>query len=145
VGNPELLYGLQTEEQPNCIQVNLNSVAPLYRAASLVAAVWHITLTSRDELHLLPTFCCFPAFGDRISIGAKTAPTATFPPGPKGLPLIGNLRDLPKDYEWLTYEKWGQELGKQKNGLPVATLYQSIDAQGLISFTWSFSGRIWLS
>jgi hypothetical protein len=49
-----------------------------------------------------------------------------FPPGPKGLPLIGNLRDLPKDCEWLTYEKWGQELGKQNNGLPVATLYQSM-------------------
>jgi hypothetical protein len=35
-----------------------------------------------------------------------------FPPGPKGLPLIGNLRDLPSKYQWLTYEKWGREIGK---------------------------------
>jgi hypothetical protein len=47
-----------------------------------------------------------------------------FPPGPKGLPLIGNLRDLTNEDQWLTYEKWGQELGKQKNVLPLATLYQ---------------------
>ncbi|KAF8269892.1 CyP450 monooxygenase [Lactarius quietus] len=34
-----------------------------------------------------------------------------FPPGPKGLPLIGNLRDVPKVAQWLTYEKWGQVFG----------------------------------
>jgi hypothetical protein len=34
-----------------------------------------------------------------------------FPPGPKGLPLIGNLRDLPPEYQWLKYEKLGQDIG----------------------------------
>ncbi len=34
-----------------------------------------------------------------------------YPPGPKGLPLIGNLRDVPFKYQWLTYEKWGREMG----------------------------------
>ncbi|KAF8157199.1 cytochrome P450 [Crassisporium funariophilum] len=28
------------------------------------------------------------------------------PPGPKGLPLIGNLRDLPSGFEWKTYHQW---------------------------------------
>ncbi|KDR66571.1 hypothetical protein GALMADRAFT_80669 [Galerina marginata CBS 339.88] len=33
------------------------------------------------------------------------------PPGPKGLPLIGNLRDMPASFEWETYHKWSRELG----------------------------------
>ncbi|KAG6908817.1 hypothetical protein DXG01_003170 [Tephrocybe rancida] len=32
------------------------------------------------------------------------------PPGPKRFPLIGNLLDMPKSFEWLTYHKWCQEL-----------------------------------
>lgn len=34
-----------------------------------------------------------------------------YPPGPKSLPLIGNLRDVPFKYQWFTYEKWGREIG----------------------------------
>ncbi|KAF8884723.1 cytochrome P450 [Gymnopilus junonius] len=33
------------------------------------------------------------------------------PPGPKGLPLIGNLRDMPTSFEWQTYHKWSKEIG----------------------------------
>jgi hypothetical protein len=32
-------------------------------------------------------------------------------PGPKGLPLIGNALDLPKEYEWETFTRWGKEFG----------------------------------
>lgn len=32
-------------------------------------------------------------------------------PLPPGLPIIGNLRDLPSSYEWLTYHKWCKEFG----------------------------------
>ena len=32
------------------------------------------------------------------------------PPGPKGLPVIGNLRDMPTSFEWQTYHKWSKEL-----------------------------------
>ena len=34
-----------------------------------------------------------------------------FPPGPPGLPLIGNALDLPKSREWLAYQKWGRDYG----------------------------------
>ncbi|KAK0480174.1 cytochrome P450 [Armillaria novae-zelandiae] len=33
------------------------------------------------------------------------------PPGPKGLPLIGNLWDVPAEYPWLTYAKWSATYG----------------------------------
>ena len=36
---------------------------------------------------------------------------AARPPGPKGYPLIGNLFDLPKEKEWLTYADWGKKYG----------------------------------
>ncbi|GJE84150.1 cytochrome P450 [Phanerochaete sordida] len=33
------------------------------------------------------------------------------PPGPKGLPVLGNKYDIPEKYEWLAYERWGREFG----------------------------------
>ncbi|KAK0479597.1 cytochrome P450, partial [Armillaria novae-zelandiae] len=34
-----------------------------------------------------------------------------FPPGPRGLPLIGNLFDMPSEKEWLTFAEWGVKYG----------------------------------
>ncbi|KAJ8473197.1 hypothetical protein ONZ45_g16385 [Pleurotus djamor] len=33
------------------------------------------------------------------------------PPGPKGLPLLGNVLDMPTEKEWLTFAKWGEKWG----------------------------------
>ncbi|KAG7451289.1 cytochrome P450 [Guyanagaster necrorhizus] len=33
------------------------------------------------------------------------------PPGPKGLPLIGNLWDIPTEYPWITYARWATIYG----------------------------------
>ncbi|KAJ3550195.1 hypothetical protein NM688_g5103 [Phlebia brevispora] len=33
------------------------------------------------------------------------------PPGPKGIPLFGNIFDVPKSHEWLTYAKWSRQYG----------------------------------
>ncbi|KAK0500183.1 cytochrome P450 [Armillaria luteobubalina] len=33
------------------------------------------------------------------------------PPGPNGLPLIGNLWDIPSEYPWLIYAKWSATYG----------------------------------
>ncbi|KAH9959806.1 cytochrome P450 [Russula dissimulans] len=32
-----------------------------------------------------------------------------FPPGPKGLPIIGNALDMPNKNAWLTYSRWGRK------------------------------------
>ncbi|KAF8960416.1 cytochrome P450 [Flammula alnicola] len=42
------------------------------------------------------------------------------PPGPKGLPLIGNLKDIPTSFEWQTYHKWSKELGTDIMHLNIA-------------------------
>jgi hypothetical protein len=34
-----------------------------------------------------------------------------YPPGPKRLPVIGNLLDMPNGSEWITYKRWGQLYG----------------------------------
>ncbi|KAI0061740.1 cytochrome P450 [Artomyces pyxidatus] len=33
------------------------------------------------------------------------------PPGPRGLPIIGNLLDIPKNKSWLTYAEWAKTYG----------------------------------
>ena len=33
------------------------------------------------------------------------------PPGPKGLPLIGNLLDIPLDKPWKVYDSWSKQYG----------------------------------
>ncbi|KAI0758757.1 cytochrome P450 [Fomes fomentarius] len=33
----------------------------------------------------------------------------SLPPGPKGLPILGNIFDVPKEYEWLAYARWSRQ------------------------------------
>ena len=34
-----------------------------------------------------------------------------YPPGPKRLPIVGNLFSMPSREEWVTYRKWSEESG----------------------------------
>lgn len=36
---------------------------------------------------------------------------APYPPGPKGLPFLGNALDMPTSEEWKTYAQWGNRWG----------------------------------
>ena len=44
----------------------------------------------------------------RLTSNPKGLP---LPPGPRHLPLIGSLFDMPKDFYWLTYAKWAKIYG----------------------------------
>jgi hypothetical protein len=35
-----------------------------------------------------------------------------YPPGPKRLPIIGNLLDMPSHEEWVTYKNWSDQYGR---------------------------------
>lgn len=46
------------------------------------------------------------------TIYSITRPSKKLPPGPKGIPVIGNLFDVPLDKEfWMTFREWGQKWG----------------------------------
>ncbi|KAJ6573817.1 cytochrome P450 [Mycena vulgaris] len=41
----------------------------------------------------------------------RRATALPLPPGPKGLPLIGNVLDMPKSHNWKTFAHWGDIYG----------------------------------
>ncbi|OCH90935.1 cytochrome P450 [Obba rivulosa] len=41
----------------------------------------------------------------------KRRSTLPLPPGPRGLPIIGNLLDMPTHYQWKTFARWSEEYG----------------------------------
>ncbi|GLB41338.1 putative cytochrome P450 family protein [Lyophyllum shimeji] len=38
-------------------------------------------------------------------------PLAPLPPGPTGLPIVGNVADMPQKKEWVTFAEWGRKWG----------------------------------
>ena len=42
---------------------------------------------------------------------SKRRPRMSLPPGPKSLPILGNLLDMPKDKPWVKYSQWSEEYG----------------------------------
>ncbi|KAI0092608.1 cytochrome P450 [Irpex rosettiformis] len=58
------------------------------------------------------------------------------PPGPKGLPFVGNLLDLPPEREWETYAQWSQTYGDimslQVLGQPIIILSSPKAANDLL-------------
>lgn len=49
--------------------------------------------------------------GATLFILKRKVKNPPYPPGPSRLPIIGNLRDLPSQQEWVTYANWSRKYG----------------------------------
>ena len=56
---------------------------------------------------LAVALCALPVVYAYTSSKQKKA----LPPGPKPLPLIGNVLDVPKEAAWKVFKEWGHEYG----------------------------------
>ncbi|KAG2152670.1 cytochrome P450 [Suillus bovinus] len=58
-----------------------------------------------------PHLLCLAAVGVYLVKQVFRKNPAPYPPGPPGLPLIGNVLDMPNIRPWLTFAEWGRKYG----------------------------------
>ena len=54
---------------------------------------------------------CIVLFGTIFCFGSQSKTALPLPPGPRKLPILGNLLDLPTKFEWETFQAWSKRYG----------------------------------
>jgi hypothetical protein len=72
-----------------------------------------------DLFSVLSFFACIWAIRDYQKHGGLS-----YPPGPRPLPIIGNLLDIPKDSSWLAYTQFSKKYGNSRS-FPIGSLSDS--------------------
>ncbi|KAJ7600505.1 cytochrome P450 [Mycena floridula] len=65
--------------------------------------------TMDDNTHILATSAAFVLVA--VVAHRLFSSSRRYPPGPKGLPLVGNITDMPVSQQWLEFAKMGREYG----------------------------------
>jgi hypothetical protein len=93
----------------------------------------HCCLHCPPRLDCGPVTCCYRSSSAEMSLFDTVAPyvvgtvagvlvlgvlrhqaarrSLPLPPGPRPLPIIGNLLDIPQEKQWLTYHSWNEKYG----------------------------------
>ena len=66
-----------------------------------------MSFDDKDKLIIFLTF----AWVALVYFRRASSRSLPLPPGPKRLPLIGNLLNVPRSLEWESYARWGKEFG----------------------------------
>lgn len=53
----------------------------------------------------------------KIWSSSRSIKPLSLPPGSKGLPILGNILDIPTKQEWFTYTDWGKKYGMRSSTL----------------------------
>lgn len=67
-----------------------------------------------------------------ISLIRRTT-SGPLPPGPQRMPVIGNLLDMPKEREWVTWAEWGKRYGVPHRPLKLSQIFHTYDRRNIFS------------
>lgn len=69
------------------------------------------SLPSLDQVSRLDVGVCAGTALALVALYVRNKNSYPYPPGPKGLPVIGNVLDVPPKRQWIQYAQWSRELG----------------------------------